>query len=122
MGYLHYKGYKGTVEYSEADNCLFGSVLGMKKSWILYEGNTIDELKKDFEAGIESYLDRCERKGIKPDKPYSGSLNIRIPSEIHCKIAMIAENTGTSINAVIRDSIERRLEYAHWNCNIFQWQ
>ena len=62
MGYLHYKGYKGSVEYSEADNCLFGLVLGMKKSCILYEGNTIDELKKDFEAGIESYLDHCERR------------------------------------------------------------
>ena len=113
MGYLHYKGYKGTVEYSEADNCLFGSVLGMKKSCILYEGNTIDELKKDFKAGIENYLDRCERKGIQPDKPYSGCLNIRIPSEIHSKVAMYAENQGVSINAFIRDSIERRLELMH---------
>ena len=113
MGYLHYKGYKGSVEYSEADNCLFGSVLGMKKSCILYEGNTIDELKEDFEAAIESYLDRCQREGIQPDKPYSGSLNIRIPSEIHSRIAMIAEKTGTSINAFIRDSIERRLEHVN---------
>ena len=50
MDYLEYKGYKGSVEYSKADNCLFGKVLGMSKDLILYEGNTIDELKADFEA------------------------------------------------------------------------
>ncbi|MDR3218666.1 MAG: type II toxin-antitoxin system HicB family antitoxin [Dysgonamonadaceae bacterium] len=113
MGYLNYKGYKGSVEYSETDNCLFGSVLGMKKSCILYEGNTIDELKADFEAGVDSYLEHCERKGMKPDKPHSGTLNIRIPSEIHGKIAMISEKTGISINAFIRDSIEKRLEQVY---------
>ena len=52
MDYLEYKGYKGSVEYSKADNCLFGKVLGMSKDLILYEGNTIDELRADFEAGI----------------------------------------------------------------------
>ena len=113
MEYLHFKGYTGSVEYSDADNCLFGSVLGMKKSCILYEGSTIDELKKDFEAGIESYLDHCERKGKKPDKPYSGTLNIRIPSEVHCQVAMVAERNGTSINSFIRESIEKQLELMH---------
>ena len=29
MGYLKYKGYTGSVEYSEEDNCLFGKVQGM---------------------------------------------------------------------------------------------
>ena len=51
MDYLEYKGYKGSVEYSKADNCLCGKVLGMSKDLILYEGNTIDELRADFEAG-----------------------------------------------------------------------
>ena len=60
MDYLEYKGYKGAVEYSKADNCLFGKVLGMSKDLILYEGNTIDELRADFEAGIDSYIAGCE--------------------------------------------------------------
>ena len=48
MDYLEYKGYKGSVEYSKADNRLCGKVLGMSKDLILYEGNTIDELRADF--------------------------------------------------------------------------
>ena len=83
MDYLEYKGYKGSVEYSKADNCLFGKVLGMSKDLILYEGSTIDELRADFEAGIESYLAGCLADGVEPRKPYSGTLNIRISPEIH---------------------------------------
>jgi predicted HicB family RNase H-like nuclease len=110
MDFLSYKGYTGSVEYSDADNCLCGKVLGMTKDSITYEGTTLDELKKDFENGIESYIEGCKEMGIAPRKAYNGVLNIRIPSEIHSKIALIAESRGTSINAFIRDSIEKRLE------------
>jgi predicted HicB family RNase H-like nuclease len=113
MGYLKYKNYIGSVEYSEADNCLVGKVLGMTKDSITYEGKTIDELKADFEAGIDSYLEGCAVMGVTPRKGYNGILNVRIPSPVHCKIAMLAERKGTSINAVIRDAIERRLETAY---------
>lgn len=29
MGLLKYKGYTGTVDYSEEDNCLYGKVKGL---------------------------------------------------------------------------------------------
>ena len=86
MDYLEYKGYKGSVEYSKADNCLFGKVLGMSKDLILYEGNTIDELKADFEAGIDNYIAGCVADGIEPRKPYSGTLNIRISPEFIARL------------------------------------
>ena len=80
MDYLEYKGYKGSVEYSKDDNCLFGKVQGLSKELISYEGQTLDELRKDFEEGIESYLDYCKAEGIEPAKPYSGKLNLRMRS------------------------------------------
>ncbi len=57
MDYLEYKGYKGSVEYSKEDNCLFGKVQGMSKDLITYEGQTIDELRQDFKAGVDSYIE-----------------------------------------------------------------
>lgn len=54
MDYLEYKGYKGSVEYSREDNCLVGKVQGMGKDLIAYEGQTLDELRQDFEAAIEA--------------------------------------------------------------------
>ena len=109
MGHLKYKGYIGSVEYSEADNCLCGKVLGMLKDSITYEGRSIDELREDFQAGIDSYLEGCEEMGIAPRKGFNGVLNVRIPSEIHCRLAIMAEQNATTINAIICNSIEREL-------------
>ena len=70
MDYLEYKGYKGSVEYSKEDNCLFGKVQGMSKALILYEGDTLEELRNDFENGVDSYLEACKADGVEPAKPY----------------------------------------------------
>lgn len=66
MNYLEYKGYKGTVEYSSEDGCFFGKVVGLGKDLIAYEGKTVAELRADFEAGIDSYL-----QGLRTDSPES---------------------------------------------------
>ena len=68
MDFLEYKGYKGSVEYSKEDNCLFGKVQGLSRDLIAYEGQTLDELRKDFEAGVDSYLVWAQR-GLAPLRP-----------------------------------------------------
>lgn len=71
MEFLEYKGYKGSVEYSKEDDCLFGKEQGLRKATILYEGKSVDELCKDFEEGIDSYLEGCKECGVQPENPYS---------------------------------------------------
>ena len=112
MDYLEYKGYKGSVEYSKEDNCLCGKVQGMgNKVLILYEGATINELRKDFEEGVDSYLDGCKADGIEPLKPFSGKLNLRMPSELHGRVAAFAASTGMTINEFINKAIRNELEH-----------
>jgi len=110
MKYLKYKKYIGDIEYSEEDNCFFGKVLGMKKVPISYKGNTAQELKENFINGIEQYLEDCKEKNIQPQKSFTGSFNIRIPAEVHGKVALIAESEGISLNAFIRSAIEEKVE------------
>ncbi|MDR2231878.1 MAG: type II toxin-antitoxin system HicB family antitoxin [Tannerella sp.] len=111
MKRLEYKGYSGSIEFNKTDNCFYGKVVGLDKGTaITYEGYTATALYDDFKGAIDDYLDYCNTQGIKPKKSYSGTLNIRIPSEIHCKIALYAEQNGMSINSFIRDSIETKLE------------
>ena len=50
------------------------------------------------------------RHFIEPEKPYNGVLNINMSSDTHVKFAMYAEHQGTSIDALICDLIDRRLE------------
>lgn len=65
---LKYKGYEGSVEYSEEDNILHGRVLFIR-DLISYEGSSLEELKSDFRGAIDDYLTGCEDMGIDPDKP-----------------------------------------------------
>ena len=111
MDYLEYKGYKGSVEYSKEDNCLFGKVQGMSKALILYEGQTLEELRKDFEAGVDSYLEGCKADGVEPTKPYSGRLNLRMSSELHSRVAAFVAASGTTINDFINRAIKNELNH-----------
>ena len=99
MGYLKYKGYTGSVEYSEEDKCLFGS-------------QTVEELTKDFEGAVDDYLALCEEKGVQPRKPYTGVLNVRLTPEIHSGAAMAASKAGITINAFIKNAVARALGLA----------
>lgn len=112
MGNLKYKGYIGSVEYSEEDNCLFGKVLGMSKDCITYEGETIIELKSDFEGAVDDYIASCIARGVEPRKAFSGSLNIRISPDIHSRIAMLAQDAGITINGYIKNTLEKHLKLA----------
>ena len=111
MDFLEYKGYKGSVEYSKEDNCLFGKVQGLSKDLIVYEGQTLDELRKDFEDGVDSYLEGCLAGGIEPAKPYSGRLNLRMPSELHSRVAAAVMASGTTINDFINRAIRHELKH-----------
>lgn len=105
-----YKGYIGSIEVSEEDNCLFGKVLALPHdTMITYEGNTVSELRDDFHGAIDDYLAHCEAEGIEPRKSYSGALNIRISPEAHSKVAMLAKQAGISINAFIRNAVDRQI-------------
>lgn len=111
MKTLRYKGYVGSIEASEEDNCLYGQVLDLPNDTaITYEGTTIAELKADFIGAIDDYLISCAEKGVAPRKSYSGTLNIRISPEIHSRLAQMASAEGITLNALIRHSLEKQLE------------
>ena len=110
MGLLEYKGYRGTVDYDEKDDCLFGKVLGMRKDLVLYQGQTLDELRKDFVDAIDDYIAGCEADGIAPRKPFSGKLVVRMPSDLHGRVADAAAEMGTTINDFINRAIVDELD------------
>ncbi len=105
MGRLKYKGYMGTVEYDESANCLMGKLLGLKDALILYEGSTLEELKKDFEEAVDDYLESCKANGLEPEKPYSGKLIVRMTSQLHGAAADKANTLGISLNEFINRAV-----------------
>ncbi len=66
---LIHKGYVGSMEFSEEDDCFFGKVLGIGNNLISYEGGSVEELKSDFVKAIDHYLTSCQDRGVIPFEP-----------------------------------------------------
>lgn len=103
---LEYKEYNGTVEYSAADNVLHGKVIGIR-GLLSYEGDSLQDLKKDFEAVIDDYLEMCKEEGIIPERPYRGSFNVRVTPELHRSLAVYALSHDQSLNSTVEEAIKQ---------------
>ena len=61
---MEYKGFIGSVEFSESDNLFCGKVQGIC-SLISYEGANSSELISDFHEAVNDYLSVCKENGNK---------------------------------------------------------
>lgn len=109
MNTMTYKGYLGSVNYSDKDQVFFGKIEGIN-GLVNFEGESVKELTDSFHEAVDDYLAYCEDEGLEPDKSYSGVLNVRLTPAIHRQIAMLAMKAGLSINAYIRDALEEKVE------------
>lgn len=108
MNTLTYKGYIGSVNFCEKDNVFFGKIEGIN-GLVNFEGESVKELTEAFHQAVDDYLIYCEEEGLEPRKSFSGSLNIRISPEIHSRITVLAKQAGISIDAFIKQALEKQM-------------
>ena len=102
---MKYKGYWAEIRYSDEDECLCGHIEGLKNTSISFEGETVNELKKDFKDAIDFYLDNCKLANEIPEKQCKGSLNVRLGVELHNKAKMKSIEQNISINELIKNAV-----------------
>ncbi|ADE15026.1 HicB family protein [Nitrosococcus halophilus Nc 4] len=105
---LKHKGYIGTIEVSLEDNCLHGKIQFIQDT-VTYEGQTPAELDQAFVEAVDDYLATCEELGREPQKPFSGSFNIRVGSELHKAAAVQSIQEGISLNEFVKLALKQRL-------------
>lgn len=107
---MEYKGYTGSVEYSDEDGIFFGKVQFIR-AMISYEGSNAEELRKDFHDGVDDYLAMCNKKNIDPEQPFKGSFNVRVGRDLHRQIALEAARRGVSLNSLIVSVLEKETHH-----------
>ena len=91
-----YKGYLGAVVHANSDDgTLHGEVLGIKDV-ITFQGITLKELENDFRESVDYYLAWCKERGEKPERAYSGKVNLRMNPDLHAKLSFMAARKGVS--------------------------
>ena len=85
-----YRGYTPVIQYSDEDGCFIGEVAGLNLHDISFEGETEEEIRKDFEQAIDFYLKTTENS----EKPFSGRITLQVTPEMHAELFRKAQKAG----------------------------
>jgi predicted HicB family RNase H-like nuclease len=102
---LKYKEYEGTAEIDMTRMVCRGKILFIN-DLVTYEAASPAELKNEFEAAVNDYLDTCAALGRDPKKPLKGQFNVRIPEALHKAATLRALADGISLNDVMVRSLD----------------
>ena len=108
MNIMTLDDYSAKIEY-DADLDLFrGDILGLNGGADFY-GKNPQELREEFQISLRVFLDVCKEKSIEPRRNYSGKFNLRIPPDLHEKLAIVAQAEGKSINSLAHEALQHRV-------------
>jgi predicted HicB family RNase H-like nuclease len=103
---MNYKGYDAIVTFDDQAGIFHGEVVNTRDV-ITFQGTSVRELQKAFRDSVEDYLDFCRTRGEQPDKPYSGKFLVRVPAEVHRKLAIRAAMKGVGLNAFVGELLSQ---------------
>lgn len=105
---MKYKGFFGSAEFSFEDRLLVGKIECIN-DLVNYEAVDIDGLELAFHEAVDDYIQTCEEIGKEPEKPFSGTFNVRVGTELHKKTTLAAMNNGVSLNDFVKSALELAL-------------
>lgn len=106
---LSYKGYYTRIKYDTETHIIYGKVEGIN-DLIYFESDSAKEIEKEFHSAVDDYLSFCKENNLKPDKPYKGTFNVRIDTELHRKLSLEALKNNESLNSLVEKSIRFYLD------------
>ena len=105
---ITYKSFIGSVHFSAEDRVFHGKIEGIS-DLIMFEGQSVSELINAFHEAVNDYFELCKEAGKEPQKPFKGSFNVRIPSDLHRKAAKKATIMGISLNQLVQKALEEKV-------------
>lgn len=106
---LEYKGYFGSIAYSDEDETFHGKIEFIR-DLVTFEGSTARSLKRAFQEAVDDYLALCEAEKREPDTPLKGSFNVRTGPELHRKAMILARRRDTSLNTLVTEALKTYLD------------
>ena len=106
MNIMTLNKYSAKIEYDSELDQFRGEIIGLNGGADFY-GKNPQELRKEFEISLNTFLDVCKERGIKPTKDYSGKFNLRVSKKLHNQISVEAVSEGKSINQWVVDTLSQ---------------
>ena len=106
MTTMRHQGYIATIDLDEDAGLFHGEVINTRDV-LTFQGQTLDELRTAFADTIADYAEWCRERGKEPERPYSGHFLLRVPPDLHRRIATAAARAGKSINGFVAETLDR---------------
>jgi predicted HicB family RNase H-like nuclease len=103
---MTYKRYTARIEFDQRDNIFTGKIMGIEDG-ITFHGETVKELRADFQAAIDHYIADCEATGRSPLKVASGKMMLRVSPEVHARALATAKTAGKSLNQWAEEVLDK---------------
>jgi predicted HicB family RNase H-like nuclease len=107
---MTYRGYAARIEYSDEDGCLIGRIAGIQDI-ISFHGDSVKDIRGAFKEAVDFYLETCAKRGREPQKPFSGRLMLRLPPELHARLAVQAQTLGKSLNSLVAETLSQAADF-----------
>ena len=111
MNTMTYNGYAARVEFDADDRIFVGHVAGIRDI-VGFHGESVGELEAAFREAVDDYLAACKKLDQTPDKPYSGRVMLRLPSDLHARASAAAQISGQSFNQWAANALEQAAQLA----------
>jgi predicted HicB family RNase H-like nuclease len=108
MNLMTVDGYQAKIEYDEELDLFRGEILGLNGGADFYGKNPKDR-RTEFKKSLQVFLEVCKEKGLEPRRQFSGKFNLRIPPELHERLAIEAQAQGKSINSLAQEALQERV-------------
>jgi predicted HicB family RNase H-like nuclease len=103
---MTYKGYKARIEFDQRDDIFAGKIVGIADT-ITFHGETVKDLRADFEAAVDHYIADCEATGRRPLKAASGKIMLRVSPDVHARALATARTSGKSLNQWAEEVLDK---------------
>lgn len=105
MDILKYKDYEGSAELDMGRGVCRGKILFIDDV-VTYEALTPAELKIEFEAAVDDYLETCVQLGRAAKKSLKGQFNVRISPALHKAATLRGIADDICLNDVVVKALE----------------
>ena len=100
MDILKYKDYEGSAELDMTRGVCRGKILFID-DLVTYEAASPSDLRQEFEAAVDDYVQTCAALGKEPFRPFRGLFNVRVAPALHRATALRSAADGVSLNDVV---------------------
>ena len=104
MNTMDINGCQAVVSYAPDINQFRGEFIELNGGADFYAAD-VDALRQEGTISLRVFLEMCREKGIEPRQSFSGKFNVRIPPELHARLALEAASSNKTLNAALVEKL-----------------